>query len=153
VHEQRLVPDSEGAGRNRGAPSAYVEYGPVGTALVAAYGCDGAENPALGARGGLPGGPSRHLTRDREGNTRELPAIALAELQDGERIICVTCGGGGYGPPHERDPERVRHDVIEGYVSLARARDVYGVVLTEDLRVNRRATEALRSSDSPSAAS
>jgi N-methylhydantoinase B len=38
-------------------------------------------------------------------------------------------GGGGYGPPAARDPERVLEDVREGYVSLERARDMYGVAI------------------------
>ena len=131
-------------GRNCGAPSAYVEYGPLGTSLVAAYGCDGGLNPALGARGGLPGGPSRHLKRDRDGNTHELPSIALAEIADGETIISVTCGGGGYGPPSERDPARVRADVVEGWITRQRAEDVYRVALTDDLEVDETKTAALR---------
>jgi N-methylhydantoinase B len=149
VREQRLLPDTEGAGRHRGAPSAYVEYGPVGTTLTAAYGCDGALNPPLGARGGLPGGPSKHLLRDRDGSTKELPAIALAEIQDGETIICVTCGGGGYGPPAEREPRRVRNDVVEGYVTRERARDVYRVALTDELELDDEATAALRGTTPP----
>jgi N-methylhydantoinase B len=144
VREQRLIPDTEGAGRNRGAPSAYVEYGPVGTSLTAAYGCDGALHPALGVRGGLPGGPSRHLKRDRTGGTTELPAIALARLEDGETIISVTCGGGGYGSPSERDPQLVRADVIEGWISPERAAKVYRVVLSDDLELDEQGTAALR---------
>ena len=38
-------------------------------------------------------------------------------------------GGGGYGDPLERDPEAVRADVREGFVSAERAREGYGVVL------------------------
>jgi len=38
-------------------------------------------------------------------------------------------GGGGYGLPLERDPERVLADVVNGYVSLEAARDIYGVVI------------------------
>ena len=38
-------------------------------------------------------------------------------------------GGGGYGPPAGRDPERVLEDVREGYVSLERAREEYGVAI------------------------
>ncbi|MGH2991781.1 MAG: hydantoinase B/oxoprolinase family protein [Solirubrobacterales bacterium] len=144
VREQRLLPDTEGAGRNRGAPSAYVEYGPIGTSIVAAYGCDGSANPARGARGGLPGGPSRHLKRDRDGATTELPAIALAELADGETIISITCGGGGYGPPWERDPERVREDVFEGWVTRVRAEEVYRVALNDDLEIDHDRTNRLR---------
>jgi mannose-6-phosphate isomerase-like protein (cupin superfamily) len=144
VHEQRLLADTEGAGRNRGAPSAYVEYGPIGTSLTAAYGCDGAQNPALGVRGGLPGGPSRHLKRDGAGALGELPAIALARLEDGETIISVTCGGGGYGPPADRDPHLVREDVVEGWISRERAKQVYRVALRDDLELDEEGTAALR---------
>jgi N-methylhydantoinase B len=58
-----------------------------------------------------------------------------------------AAGGGGYGDPLERDPERVAEDVREGYVSIAAARDQYGVVLTgKDLVPDLEATEALRAS-------
>ena len=51
------------------------------------------------------------------------------ELEAGDVISVRTCGGGGYGPPSERDPELVRRDVREGKVSAERARDVYGVAI------------------------
>jgi N-methylhydantoinase B len=38
-------------------------------------------------------------------------------------------GGGGYGPPSARDPERVLADVREGYVSIEQAREQYGVAI------------------------
>ena len=75
----------------------------------------------------------------------ELPSWGLVELGDGERIISITCGGGGYGPPAERDPGRVRHDVIEGWISLERAERVYKVVLRADLTVDWEHTNAIRS--------
>ncbi|MBX6166974.1 MAG: hydantoinase B/oxoprolinase family protein [Thermobispora bispora] len=144
VHRQRLVPDTEGAGRYRGAPSAEVEYGPVNTRMTVAYGADGALYPALGARGGLAGGLTRHLRRDRSGNLTELPSQGLVELRDGERIVSITAGGGGYGPPMEREPALVREDVREGWITRDRARDVYGVVLREDLSIDEEATALLR---------
>jgi N-methylhydantoinase B len=42
-----------------------------------------------------------------------------------------TGGGGGWGHPFDREPERVAADVRNGFVSPACARDAYGVVLTE----------------------
>jgi N-methylhydantoinase B len=42
-----------------------------------------------------------------------------------------SAGGGGFGDPLERDPERVREDVTDGYVSVERARLDYGVVVKE----------------------
>ena len=144
VEVQRLEPDSEGAGRYRGAPGAYVEYGPAGTSMTVAYGADGVENPALGARGGLAGGGSKHFKRERDGRLTELPPQAFVELADGERIVSITAGGGGYGPPQERDPERVRHDVAEGWVTPERAREVYRVAVTPDRHVDETETSKLR---------
>lgn len=144
VHEQRLLPDTEGAGRYRGAPSAYVEYGPVGTGLTVAYGSDGATHPALGVRGGLPGGPTRHLRRTAAGALEELPSLGLVELAEGERIVSITAGGGGYGPPIEREPARVAADVAEGWITRERAEQVYGVALTDALAVDEARTGELR---------
>ena len=58
-------------------------------------------------------------------------------------------GGGGFGSPLERDPEAVREDALDEYVSVEAARERYGVVLTGsveacDLEVDRDATESLR---------
>ena len=80
----------------------------------------------------------------RNGDREELPNCAVVNLLQGERIVSYSCGGGGYGPPAERDPEMVRRDVAEGYVSSERARDVYGVVLDDTGSVDDAATAALR---------
>jgi N-methylhydantoinase B len=56
-----------------------------------------------------------------------------------------TCGGGGYGPPHQRDPLAVLADVREGKVGLERAGDVYGVAIdAEAWRVDEEETARLR---------
>ena len=62
----------------------------------------------------------------------------------GEVIYHRQAGGGGWGDPLERDPEAVARDVGNDKVSLAAARDQYGVVLDESLTVDREATAALR---------
>ena len=59
-------------------------------------------------------------------------------------MISITQPGGGYGPPSEREPERVRKDVAEGWITVARARDVYGVVIGPDGQIDDEATRALR---------
>jgi len=43
-----------------------------------------------------------------------------------------TNGGGGWGNPLERDPERVRVDVRDEYVSIQGAFEQYGVVVVGD---------------------
>jgi N-methylhydantoinase B len=47
----------------------------------------------------------------------------------GDRVTVLTAGGGGHGDPASRDPEAVRADVADGYVSAAAARTTYGVEL------------------------
>jgi len=60
-------------------------------------------------------------------------------------LVLQSAGGGGYGDPLDREPERVVADVREGLVSPTRARDVYGVVLRgEALEVDVAATSAHR---------
>jgi N-methylhydantoinase B len=59
-------------------------------------------------------------------------------------VIVRTGGGGGWGDPLERDPQRVRFDVLEELVSEEAAREQYGVVLGESLSIDEGATRALR---------
>jgi N-methylhydantoinase B len=72
------------------------------------------------------------------------PASAGVELAPGQTIVSVSSGGGGYGPPWQRDPERVAHDVREGWVSRERAREVYGVEVDERGEVVVEATRERR---------
>ena len=144
IAERRIMPDTEGAGRHRGAPSLFVEFGPVGCAVDLAYVSDGSINAALGARGGGVGGPAGHIKRRTDGALEPLANCLKVTLTDGETIQSICCGGGGYGPPVERDPSRVLADVAEGWISRQRARDVYGVAIDEAMRVDEAATQRLR---------
>ena len=68
----------------------------------------------------------------------------MARLGPGETIISVSTAGGGYGSPLERPVERVAKDVAEGWVSVERARDVYGVAVTATGEVDAAVTARLR---------
>lgn len=127
VETRRLLPDTEGAGRTRGALSAYSVFGPTEGEMSVAYVSDGNVYPAQGARGGLPGGPSAQYVRRLDGTLDPQPGCAEVLLKPGEMMVSISCGGGGYGPPSLRDPSRVRHDVAEGWISPERARDIYGL--------------------------
>jgi N-methylhydantoinase B len=144
VWTDRIVPDTGGDGRFRGAPSLYVEYGPVDTELGVHYAADGTVNPALGARGGASGALLRPFMRKGDGEVVELEPWGQVILQPGETIISISSAGGGYGPATERDPQHVRHDVAEGWITERRAREVYGVVLATDGSVDEQATSARR---------
>jgi len=97
--------------------------------------------------------------RKADGEVVALDAWARVVLAPGETIISISSGGGGYGPPCERDVERVLHDLRDGWVSVERAREVYGVVLGEDGGLDEEATRSRRrelaavAGDSPAAGS
>jgi len=62
------------------------------------------------------------------------------------RLTISSAGGGGYGDPRIRDPQRVRDDVRDGLVSPEAALTSYGVVLGQppDYPIDQEATAALR---------
>jgi N-methylhydantoinase B len=149
VREIRIRTDSEGAGRRRGAPGTRVTYGPKHDPMTAAYVTDGYHHPPRGTRSGGTAAPSVAFKVDRDGVEGELHPIDQVVLQPGELLGHSLSGGGGYGHPHEREPERVRDDVLARFVSFDRARDVYGVafvrdVLDDSLVVDDHETAALR---------
>ncbi len=133
IHERRLLPDTEGPGRFRGALSMRVELGPIeGSAMRVHYTADGVLNVAQGVLGGGPGSPVGAWKRHRDGRLEPQPACAGVPLAPGETIVSVSASGGGYGPPRERDPTRIAHDLAEGWITPVRAREVYGVVVDPD---------------------
>jgi N-methylhydantoinase B len=113
------------------------------------YSGDGHETPPKGIHGGLAGTGSSAAKLETDGTRVELDNVGQVTLQPGEWVVGRDCGGGGFGLPVEREPERVHHDVLEGWVSAEEARDVYGVVFTgavddESLAIDTGGTDARR---------
>jgi N-methylhydantoinase B len=82
---------------------------------------------------------------DPEGENRPLPSKLTMTFRRGEVFREEVAGAGGWGDPLERDPTLVLKDVRNEFVSLAAARDGYGVVIdTQGWTVDAAATAALR---------
>ena len=126
IVERRLLADTEGAGTHVGAGSLRVEYRATSSALTATYSADGAVNLPQGVHGGGEAGGAAQFRRDGDGTVTPLPASASVRLAPGESIIAVTPGGGGYGDPKQRKPEKVASAVESLLLTPARARAVYG---------------------------
>lgn len=154
VIEEEIIPDSAGAGQWDAAPACKFVITPRKHPMMAAYSCDGIENPPKGARGGLDGYRAaawKYNLNEGEASRVDLPPFANPEISFGEALVSESSSGGGYGDPLDRDPELVRHRAREGWITVQRARDVYGVVLdTEpelyavDYEATRRLREQLR---------
>jgi N-methylhydantoinase B len=126
-----------------------VLYGPKRDPMTAAYVTDGFQYPPRGTRGGGSAAPSIAFKQDAAGRDHELDPIAQVVLEPDELLGHLLSGGGGYGDPFEREPERVLADVLAGFVSLGRARDVYGVAfacaaIDDSLRIDEQETARLR---------
>ena len=65
-------------------------------------------------------------------------------LKTGDAFILRSGGGGGFGAPAERDPQRVAHDVRQGYVSREAARKRYGVAIRDQGGIDAAGTARLR---------
>lgn len=69
---------------------------------------------------------------DQEGEYFHFARVPVLRTQPGAVFRYLTNGGGGWGNPFERDPDLVKRDVRDGYVTLAGAERDYGVVITGD---------------------
>ena len=137
-----LRPDSGGAGRFRGG---------LGQEMVLAVDSD---EPALhspmydrtrcaarGFAGGRDGAVGQMVLSDGT----DLHPKRKYLLQPGQRVTLRLPGGGGYGPPFERDPRAVLEDVRQGRVSVEAARREYGVAVdVEGWSVDEEETRRLR---------
>jgi N-methylhydantoinase B len=164
---RKEVIDSGGAGRYRGGLSAESCFIPHRTEVITqdTLSSGNAIPTSPGMMGGYPATTNvykfkrasdiaaRLATRSMPGDIADVKGedvtLQLRQenfLQQPADIYAVTwSAAGGFGDPLERDPEKVREDVLDSRsVSTAAARGIYGVVIGTDGRVDVEATRLLR---------
>ena len=100
--------------------------------------------PPWGLWEGKPGEPGGYLLRlPGENDFKPMVGAHIPVPLDAEAIV-RTGGGGGWGNPLDRDPQLVREDVLEQFISRAAAREHYGVVLSDDLSLDAKGTQERR---------
>ena len=113
-HEFR--PGSAGAGTYRGGLGADLELvvEAEGTSRANTAG-DGVRHGAAGMLGGEDGAPHRYTLRHADGTERDLRTKESGvQLASGDVLLVRSGGGGGWGPPAQRDPARIADDAAEG---------------------------------------
>jgi N-methylhydantoinase B len=128
--ELTMSQDSAGDGRWRGCPgirhSYRLEYG---DGVVGVFGDRGAHAP-WGVAGGQNAAPQTvYVNRGLPGERVLGMFVSDVPVTTGDIVEVWSAGGGGYGDPHEREPERVLADVQSGILSPERAKEVYGVII------------------------
>lgn len=113
--QRELRPDSGGAGTWRGGLGQRIEMSSaIGEAFLVFLSVERVKNAARGREGGLPGAPGRIRVT---GRAEDVPGKCELRVGPGERLIFETPGGGGYGPPEGRDPDRLAADLAAGLVT------------------------------------
>jgi N-methylhydantoinase B len=145
VRSSRLWLDSGGAGTWRGGLGVETVIELLTAATVTVRGAR-MDFPPPGSGGGGPGRGGVFAVERHDGTVEVTPSKAAnVEIAAGERFVLRTSGGGGLGPPEQRDPERVLADVQAGRVSVDAAVREYAVVLEgSTTSIDRAATERLR---------
>jgi N-methylhydantoinase B len=144
-HYYQLEEDSSGAGRWRGASSIAKQVEFLEAGELTTRGNDRFKLPPLGVEGGLPGMVGRLVLNEGTDRERALPPKCMnIPIKAGDVLSVYTPGGGGYGPPEKREPERVLQDVRRGYVSRKAAHDIYKVEITTDGALDEARTAELR---------
>jgi N-methylhydantoinase B len=140
-----LVENSEGAGRYRGGLGVRRDYLFEDHEASFTILADRDRWGPWGLFGGLPGRKATYV-QGSGSEAVELGSKVTVSLRPGGVMSFRTCGGGGYGPPEERDPDMVLRDVREGKVSVDRAREIYRVAIdTETWATDQERTRELRS--------
>lgn len=118
--------DTGGAGRHRGGLGIVREVAALADGTHLTVRSDGHLFPAPGIDGGGAGSVTRVRRRGRDGALTELASKTSLTLAAGEAVRVETLGGGGFGPPAERDPAALARDLADGKVSREAAERDYG---------------------------
>jgi N-methylhydantoinase B len=137
------IPSSGGAGLHRGGNGVHIAYEFLEPGEISIHDDRWLTYP-WGVNGGLPGKRStKHLVR-ADGSSENLASKCdRVHVEPGDVLHFNTWGGGGWGDPLQRDAALVALDVERGLVAPDGARD-YGVVVSEDGKLDEAATEARR---------
>jgi N-methylhydantoinase B len=145
VESYGLAQDSGGPGRFRGGLGVRRQWRILGKESVVNLRTDRFKFSSPGIFGARPAHPSAASLQSGDAPARPLTSkVAGLRLKQGDVLSMAFAGGGGWGDPLERAVERVRQDVVRGYVSREAAREEYGVVLDDDLSIDADATARLR---------
>jgi N-methylhydantoinase B len=145
VESHALRPDSGGAGRYRGGLGVEKVI-QARVPLTINVQIDRVHCAPWGLAGGEAGFGNEARIRIDGKNVDDLPnaKVLTQRLKPGDAYSLLSGGGGGFGLPTDREPERVAYDVAQGYVSREVARESYRVALDADGGVDVVATQRLR---------
>jgi N-methylhydantoinase B len=143
IERYEFIPDSGGPGKHRGGLSLRRDIRFLADVTWARY-SDRQKFEPLGLFGGMNGSKGSLILNPGTPLEKKCQSKGVGRLKAGDVLSIKLPGSGGYGPPVERNPEKVRWDVINGKISMESARRDYKVVLDQDLNIDITMTKSLR---------
>ncbi|MCZ6619560.1 MAG: hydantoinase B/oxoprolinase family protein [Gammaproteobacteria bacterium] len=127
IWSREYLPDSAGPGEFRGGCGQHIEIGHIrGAPFVISKMFDRIQHPARGRRGGGSGAPGKVFLKKGNKDAVVLKGKGRDLIPADTILVMETPGGGGIGDVRNRDPDKVREDVVAGLVTRGAAKDVYG---------------------------
>lgn len=128
VVEQMAVNDApDGEGRFRGGKGVKVDYRVRSDGSFLTVGYTRSKFGPWSLAGGREGSTNYVEVLRKDGGCERHSIATALPVNEGDVIRIITGNGAGYGDPAKRDPEAVRADVRDGYITAERAKEVYGV--------------------------
>ena len=131
VDEYVLVTDSGGPGRFRGGLGASRAWTVLDHKARASACLERTKSPPFGLSGGKPGFAAKIWTEAPNGELGVAPGKGGFDVPNGGQIHLRVPGSGGYGNPSKRDPNAIKEDVLDEYVSEEAAQMHYGVKISD----------------------
>ena len=124
IERMELAPDSCGAGASRGGLGLDISFRMLEDCWLTSA-VERTKNRPWGLAGGRDARANSVVVEQADGTTVGYGKVTRLLVPRGAVLHLHTGGGGGYGAPHDRDPERVRADLREGYITEPYAREHY----------------------------
>ena len=109
----------------------------LGNETVATICCERTKSPPFGIEGGSAGTPARVAVVDPDGVERVVNSKGSFVAPADSLVVFEVPGSGGYGPPSDRDPDSLRADLFDGYVTAEGASRDYPSVRQGSIRASR----------------
>jgi N-methylhydantoinase B len=129
IEEYGFLPDTGGPGKHRGALGLSRQYRFLAEEVTVQQRSDRHKHACWGLQGGGSGALGKSFYVDRAGNRSEAPSKFVRRMRRDEIFRSEMPGAGGHGDPYARDPAAVAEDVRQEKITIAHAREAYGVVL------------------------
>ena len=130
IDKWELAADSAGSGRHRGGLGVDFDIRMLRDCYITAT-FERTKNPGWGLEGGKPGRKNALWVEFPDGSKTEFAKATRVPIPAGSVMAFRTGGGGGWGKPVDRDPEKIHEDITNGYMTEERCREEYPHVFAE----------------------